>query len=124
MASTVLRPDPVIKALHGAFCRNVSRQELLQVAATRIQEVGAPYAGVYLYAIRGHDLELEASAGHPTEITSVPVGEVVKSDLVVMIRLHDEVLGEIAIESDVPDAFGEAEESAVREIADALAVLL
>lgn len=124
MAHTVLRPAPVIKALHGAFCRNVSRQELLQVAANRIQEVGAPYAGVYLYAVRGNNLELEASAGHPTEITSVPVREVVKSDLVVMIRLHEEVLGEIAIEGDVPDAFGEAEESAVREIADALAVLL
>jgi len=124
MARTVLRPDPIIKALHGAFCRDVSRQELLQVAATRIQEVGAPYAGVYMYAVRGGSLELEASAGHPRDITSVPVGQAVKSDLVVMIRLHEQILGEIAIDSDIPDAFGEAEESAVREVADALAVLL
>jgi len=52
------------------------------------------------------------------------VGEAAKSDLVVMIRLHEQILGEIAIDSDIPDAFGEAEESAVREVADALAVLL
>jgi putative methionine-R-sulfoxide reductase with GAF domain len=77
-----------------------------------------------MYAVRGNSLELEASAGHPTDITSVPVGQVVKSDLVVMIRLHEDILGEIAIESGLPDAFGETEESAVREVADALAVLL
>ena len=124
MSSTVLRPDPIIKALHGAFCRDVSRQELLQTAATGIRDAGAPYAGVYMYMVRGDSLELEAFAGHPTEVTSVPVGQAVKSDLVVMIRLHKEILGEIAIESDLPDAFGEAEEDAVRQVADALAVLL
>ena len=124
MAEAVLRPDSVIKALHGAFCRNASRKELLQVAATRIHEAGAPYVDVYLYAVRGDKLELEASAGRPTEVTSVPVRDVVKADLTVMVCLHEEVLGEIAIASDIPDAFGEAEESAVREIADALAVLL
>jgi putative methionine-R-sulfoxide reductase with GAF domain len=39
-------------------------------------------------------------------------------------RRHDEILGEIDIDSDVLDGFSLAEEAAVREVADALATLL
>lgn len=124
MAATVLRPDSIIKSLHGAFCREVSRPELLRLAATKIRNAGTPYTGVYIYLAQGNSLELEAYAGPPTEITSVPLGQPVRSDLVVMMRLHEKILGQIAIDSDTPDAFSEAEENAIREVADALAVLL
>lgn len=124
MPGTVLKADSVVKALHGSFCRDVTRQELLQTAATKIHESGHPYAGVYIYLVGGDALELAASAGPATDRTSIPTGTALKSDLVVLIRRHEAILGEIAIESDVPEAFSELEEDAVRRVADALASLL
>ena len=47
-----------------------------------------------------------------------------KSELVVLIRRGDHILGQIDIDSDVPAGFGEKEYAEVKEIADALAVLL
>jgi GAF domain-containing protein len=150
---TVLNPDPVVRALQGAFCRDASRQELLELAATKIRAAGSPYTGVYMYMLRGDTLVLEALDGRPTEHTEIPVGEGLcgkavaerrdlnipdvsqaegylacstetKSELVVLIRRHDEILGQIDIDSDTRDPFSEAEQQAVTEVADALAVLL
>jgi GAF domain-containing protein len=150
---TVLSPEPIIRALQGAFCRDVSRQELLELAARKIRAAGSPYTGVYMYMLHGDTLVLEAFDGRPTEHTEIPVGEGMcgkavaerqdinipdvseaegylacsietKSELVVLIRRHDEILGQIDIDSDVLDPFTEAEQQAVTEVADALAVLL
>jgi L-methionine (R)-S-oxide reductase len=150
---TVLNPEPVIRALQGAFCRDASRQELLELAAAKIRAAGSPYTGVYLYMLHGDMLVLEASDGRPTDHTEIPVGEGMcgravaerrdlnipdvsqaegylacsietKSELVVLIRRHDEILGQIDIDSDVRDPFTETEQQAVTEVADALAVLL
>jgi GAF domain-containing protein len=149
----VLRSEPIVKALHGAFCRDAPRQELLELAATKMRAAGAPYTGVYMYMLHGDMLELEAFDGRPTDHTSIPVGTGIcgqavaerrdlnipdvsgadgylacsietKSELVVLIRRHDEVLGQIDIDSDVPNGFDADEEAAVREVADALAALL
>lgn len=153
MAGAVLQPEPIVRALQAAFYHDVPRAELLQLAARRIREAGSPYTGVYLYMLHGAELRLEAFDGRPTEHTSIPVGTGIcgravaegrdlnvpdvaavpgylacsletRSELVVLIRRHDEILGQIDIDSDVPDGFDEAEETAVREVADALAVLL
>ncbi len=153
MAEAVLRADPIVKALHGAFCRDVPRAELLQLAATRIRAAGAPYTGVYMYMVHGDMLRLEAHDGRPTDLVEIPVGSGMcgkavaerrdlnvpdvscadgylacsvetKSELVVLIRRHDEILGEIDIDSDVPHGFDDAEVAAVREVADGLAALL
>ncbi len=124
MHGAVLRPDPIIKALFGAFCRGVSRRELVQAAASKIREAGALYACVSIYMLRGDKLELEAAAGRPVEMAPHAAGRAVKSGMTVMIRLHEHDLGTIAVESDVQDGFGEPEVQAVREVADALAVLL
>ncbi len=153
MPETVLNPEPVVRALQGAFCRDASRQELLELAATKIRAAGSPYTGVYMYMLRGDTLVLEALDGRPTEHTEIPVGEGLcgkavaerrdlnipdvsqaegylacstetKSELVVLIRRHDEILGQIDIDSDTRDPFSEAEQQAVTEVADALAVLL
>jgi putative methionine-R-sulfoxide reductase with GAF domain len=43
---------------------------------------------------------------------------------VVLIRRGATILGQIDIDSDVPDPFSPEEEAAVRQVADALAVLL
>jgi GAF domain-containing protein len=103
--------------------------------------------------LRGNELELEAFAGRETEHTRIPVGTGVcgtavaeqrdqnvadvsragnylacnlftKSELVVLIRRGDHILGQIDIDSDVPNGFGEREHADVKEVADALAVLL
>jgi len=47
-----------------------------------------------------------------------------RSELVVLIRRGPTILGQIDVDSDVPDPFTPGEEAAVRKVADALAVLL
>ncbi len=47
-----------------------------------------------------------------------------RSELVVLIRRGSVILGQIDVDSDEPDPFSEEERTAVRKVADALAVLL
>ncbi len=153
MAETVLDACAVVKALQGAYAHDTGRQELLQLAARKIREAGAPYSGVYIYMVRGDELILEAFDGRPTDLTSIAVGDGIcgkavaerrdlnvpdvtqaegylacsietKSELVVLIQRHDEILGQIDIDSDLVDGFSEAEHQAVKTVADALAVFL
>jgi len=149
----VLDATRVVAALRGAFAREAGREELLRVAAEKIQAAGAPYTSVYLYMLHGNELVLEAFAGRETEHTRIAVGHGVcgtavatgedqnvgdvravenyiacnlwtRSELVVLIRRGATVLGQIDIDSDVPDPFTADEEAEVRKVAEALAVLL
>jgi L-methionine (R)-S-oxide reductase len=148
-----LDADKVIASLRGAFAREVGRAELLEIAAERIRAAGAPYTSVYLYMLHGEELVLEAHTGRDTEHTRIAVGQGVcgtavatgqdqnvadvravpnyiacnawtRSELVVLIRRGTTILGQIDIDSDVPDPFTPEEEASVRRVADALAVLL
>ena len=47
-----------------------------------------------------------------------------RSELVVLIRRGDTILGQIDIDSDVPDPFTKDEEAQVKQVADALGILL
>jgi GAF domain-containing protein len=96
---------------------------------------------------------LEAHAGRDTEHTHIPVGRGVcgtavatgkdqnvpdvravenyiacntwtRSELVVLIRRGERILGQIDVDSDDADPFTVEEEAEVRRVADALAVLL
>jgi len=149
----VLQSERIVAALRGAFARDAGRQELLQLAADRIRAAGAPYTSVYMYMVAGDDLVLEAHSGRDTEHTQIPVGHGVcgtavalkadqnvpdvraidnyiacntwtRSELVVLIRRGDLILGQIDVDSDVPDPFTPEEEAEVKQVADALAVLL
>ena len=149
----VLDADRVIAALRGAFARDAGREELLRLTAERIRAAGAPYTSVYLYMLRDEELVLEAYAGRETEHTRIAVGRGVcgtavatgedqnvadvravsnyiacnawtRSELVVLIRRGATILGQIDVDSDVPDPFTPDEEAAVRRVADAVAVLL
>ena len=151
--ATVLDPERIIAALRGAFARDAGRQALLQLAAERMQAAGAPYTSVYLYMLHGDELVLEAFAGRDTEHTRIAVGHGVcgtavatgedqnigdvraitnyiacntftRSELVVLIRRGEKILGQIDVDSDVPDPFTPEEEAAVKQIADGLAILL
>jgi len=151
--TAVLEPQPILAGLRGLFAREAGRQALLEYAARRMQEAGPPYTSVYLYMLHGGDLVLEAFSGRETEHTRIPVGKGVcgtavatgtdqnvpdvrsignyiacntftRSELVVLIRRGATILGQIDVDSDVPDPFTEAEEAAVRAVADGLAALL
>ena len=143
----------VVRALRAAHLHDASRQALLQMACDRIRSWGSPYTSVYAYMLHDGELVLEAHAGRDTEHVRIPVGAGVcgtavaekadqnirdvtavgnylacnaftKSELVVLIRRGDHILGQIDIDSDVRDGFGEREHADVRTVADALAVLL
>jgi L-methionine (R)-S-oxide reductase len=153
MSSAASQATMVVRALRAAHLHDEGRQALLQMACERIQSWGPPYTSVYAYMLHGDELALEAHAGRDTEHTRIPVGRGVcgtavaekrdqnvadvgaignylacnlftKSELVVLIRRGDHILGQIDIDSDVPDGFGEHEHAEVKEVADALAVLL
>lgn len=153
MTATALDARGVVRALRAAHLRDTPRHQLLALACRRIQAWGPPFTSVYAYMLHGDTLVLEAYAGRATEHTSIPVGRGVcgtavasgedqnvpdvtavghylacnpftKSELVVLIRRGDAILGQLDIDSDVPAGFGDREHAAVKEVADGLAVLL
>src|SRR3954468_4040513 len=145
----ILESSRIVAALRGAFARDAGREELLQIAAEKIRAAGPPYTSVYLYMLHGNELVLEAFAGRETDHTRIPVGVGVcgtavatredqnvpdvraaenylacnawtRSELVVLIRRGELILGQIDIDSDVPDPFTGEEEAEVKAVADAL----
>ena len=146
-------PSGVVRALRAAHLHDASRVDLLRMACERIQGWGGPYTSVYAYMVHGDELVLEAHAGRDTDHVRIAVGAGVcgtavalrqdqnvpdvsaignylacniytKSELVVLIRRGDHILGQIDIDSDVPNGFGRSEHASVKAVADALAVLL
>lgn len=149
----VSQATKLVRALRAVHLHDEGRKALLQLACGRIRAWGAPYTSVYAYMLHGDELVLEAHSGRNTEHTHIPVGRGVcgtavaeqrdqnvadvsaignylacnvftKSELVVLIRRGSDILGQIDIDSDVPHAFGEREHADIKEVADALAVLL
>jgi len=149
----VLDGDRIVTRLRAGFNRGTPRGELLRLAADLIRDAGPPYTSVYMYMLHGGELKLEAFSGRPTEHTRIAPGQGVcgtavatgedqnvadvrvhpnylacniftRSELVVLIRRGADILGQIDIDSDVPGPFTGGEERAVRQVADALAVLL
>ena len=149
----VLDSDRVVTRLRAAFNHGSTGGRLLELATQLIHEAGAPYTSVYIYMLRDNELVLEAFTGRETDHTRIPVGQGVcgtavatgedqnvgdvrarenyiacnaftRSELVVLIRRGAGILGQIDVDSDQPDPFDASEEQAVRQVADALAVLL
>ena len=152
-ARTQSDPTAVVRALRAAHLHDAARVDLLRMACERIQAWGGPYTSVYAYMMQGEELVLEAYAGRDTDHVRIKVGVGVcgtavaekrdqnvpdvaaignylacniytKSELVVLIRRGDDILGQVDIDSDVPNGFGEQEHADVKAVADALAVLL
>ena len=126
----------------------------MHLACSKIQQSGAPYSHVYMYLLQADGtLTLEAYSGQPPTMDRIndPAGPRIdavihkrngyiplvaqdgthqphsgdaESALLVLIRRHDAIIGEIDVESDQPDAFDDAEQAAVVAVADALAALL
>ena len=149
----MLATSPIVRALRAAHLHDASRADILRLACDRLRGLGAPFTSVYAYMLHDSELVLEAFSGRETEHTRIPVGRGVcgtavvtgedqnvpdvaaignylacnletKSELVVLIRRGQTILGQLDIDSDVPAGFTEPHHRAVREVADALAVLL
>ena len=149
----MLATSPIVRALRAAHLHDASRADILQLACDRLRGLGAPFTSAYAYMLHDRELVLEAFSGRETEHTRIPVGRGVcgtavatgedqnvpdvaaignylacnretKSELVVLIRRGQTTLGQLDIDSDVPAGFTESHHRAVKEIADALAVLL
>jgi L-methionine (R)-S-oxide reductase len=149
----MLATSPIVRALRAAHLHDASRADILQLACDRLRGLGAPFTSVYAYMLHDSELVLEAFAGRETGHTRIPVGRGVcgtavvtgedqnvpdvaaignylacnletKSELVVLIRRGQTTLGQLDIDSDVPAGFSEPHHRAVKEVADALAVLL
>jgi L-methionine (R)-S-oxide reductase len=143
----------IVRALRAAHLHDAPRAQLLELACERLRALGPPFTSVYAYMLHGDALELEAFAGRRTEHSRIPVGRGVcgtaiatgedqnvpdvaaignylacnldtKSELVVLIRRGETILGQLDIDSDVPAGFGEREHAEVKQVADALAVLI
>jgi len=122
---------------------------ILHRAVQRTHEAGSPFDWVGIYLVAGDHLILHSFIGRSTELTRIPIGQRVsgravaedrdlnvpdveaftdylarcpetRSEVVVLIRFEDRVLGVIDIDSDSSAAFGEDDEHGLRAIADAL----
>jgi GAF domain-containing protein len=111
------------------------------------------WVGVYLLDVENNELWLHNYVGESTEHAKIPVGQGVcgaavesgenqnvpdvhaienyiactpdvQSELVVLIRAGDEILGQIDIDSNTPAAFTAHDEQAISTIADKLAEVL
>lgn len=127
--------------------------KVLHRAVERIHETGPPFDWVGIYLLSGDQLVLHSYIGRSTDLTRISVGDGVcgtavaedrdinvpdvgefdgylscsvetKSEIVVLIRDGDRILGEIDIDSDTPAAFGSEEEHALRTVADAIGEVL
>ena len=126
---------------------------ILHRAVQRIHEAGSPFDWVGIYLVAGGHLILHSSMGRSTELTRIPIGQGVcgravaedrdlnvpdveafagylacspetRSEVAVLIRDEDRILGVIDIDSDSSSAFGETDEHGLRAIADALGATL
>jgi L-methionine (R)-S-oxide reductase len=150
---TAVDPTAVVRTLRAAHLHDQPSARLLALACERIRGWGNPFTSVYAYLLEGDGLTLAAYAGRATEHTRIPVGTGVcgtavatgrdqnvpdvtradnyvacnaetRSELVVLIRRGAAILGQLDVDSDVPAGFSESHHAALRQVADALAVLL
>ena len=133
--------------------RDERADSVIQRVVQRMHETGQKYNWVGVYLLSGDQLVLHSYIGKPTEHTRIKVGQGVcgtavaegrdinvpdvealdnylacsvetKSEIVMLIRDGDRILGQIDIDSDTAAAFTEDDERELRTIADTLGELL
>src|SRR2546422_366378 len=109
--------SPIVRALRAAHLHDASRAELLQLACDRLR--GRGVCGTAVATGEDQNVPDVAAIGN-----YLACNLETKSELVVLIRRGQTTLGQLDIDSDVPAGFTESHHRAVKEIADALAVLL
>ena len=124
----------------------------LEQAAQRIREASSHHTSAYLYGLEGDTLVLRAFSGRPTKHSRITVGDGVcgravasgedqvviavagdpdyiscsletRSECVVLVRRDRRVVGQIDIDSDVPEAFTAESLRSLRVAAELIAPL-
>ncbi len=137
--------------VRAALARGADRPRALAEIAAVLRRLPR-YTGVYLYALRGDVLELEAHAGRDTPHVRIPVGAGLcglsartrrtvlvddvatdprylacnletRSEIVVPIERGDAYLAQIDVDSDHPAAFGAEDRAFLERVAELLAPL-
>lgn len=126
---------------------------ILQRAVQRIHASGAPFDWVGIYLLDGDHLVLHSYIGRATDLTRISVGQSVpgaavaqrrdinvpdifafhdylardsetRSELAVLIRQGDRILGLIDVDSATPGGFAERDQNQLRHISDILGELV
>ncbi len=143
--------ERALARIRAALGAPADRAAALAEAAASLRALPR-HTGVYLYALRGDVLVLEAHAGRDTEHVRIPVGTGIcglsartgetvvvddvgadprylacnletRSEIVVPIRRGDRVLAQIDVDSDDPAAFGPEDRAFLERVAPLLAPL-
>ena len=142
--------DELVNEIANLVEGDIDRDELLKSVVRKLKEARALYDWVGIYLLNGERLVLHNYIGKPTEHTNIPVGVGVcgtavaersnqvindvrvldnylacshetRAEIVVLIRRGDHIFGQIDIDSDKVNAFGQEDESLLQRIADLLA---
>ena len=129
---------------------NASRDDVLRQTVKILKREREGYNWVGIYLLEGDVLVLHNYIGKPTDHTHIPVGQGVcgvavaegtnqivsdvtklenylacsletRSEIVVLIRRGQEILGQIDIDSDLENAFGSDDESLLSTVAELIA---
>lgn len=129
---------------------NASRDDVLRQTVKILKRERERYNWVGIYLLEGDVLVLHNYIGKPTDHTHIPVGQGVcgvavaegtnqivgdvtklenylacnletRSEIVVLIRRGQEILGQIDIDSDLENAFGSDDESLLSTVAELIA---
>jgi GAF domain-containing protein len=143
----------VLNLLANAAAESTDPQHLGKVLVGALAQQLPHASWVGIYWLRGEELELGPYVGPPTEHTRIPVGRgvcgtaiaedrdqvvddvrtrenylacsaTVRSEIVVLIRSHGKVVGQVDMDSEHVGAFGPGDHAAVRALCDAFGTLL
>jgi len=142
--------DQIVANIEHKVNSDASVDEVLDFAVRTLKEEHEHYDWVGIYLLDGDTLVLHNYIGKPTEHIRIPVGVGVcgvavaeganqiiadvtkldnylacsvgtRSEIVVLIRRGSAILGQIDIDSDVENAFGQQDEALLARVADLLA---
>lgn len=142
---------PIVRELYEMA--EAPADKILHRAVERIHEAGSPFDWVGIYLLNRDQLVLHSYIGRATDLLRIRVGEGVcgkaieegrdmnvpdvdavdhylacspdtRSEIVVLIRAGERIIGEIDVDSDTPAAFAEHEEEQLRRIADVIGELI
>lgn len=148
-----MEDERLAKQLDDILASNGSRDQVLRDAVRLIKDMRPEYNWAGVYLLEGDTLVLHNYIGPPTEHTRIPVGRGVcgaavlegsnqivgdvtardnylacsletRSEIVVLIRRGDLILGQIDIDSDRENAFDDRDERLLTLVADRLATII
>jgi L-methionine (R)-S-oxide reductase len=141
--------DEIVDKVEHMVKSDAPLDDVLQFAVRTLKQERGSYDWAGIYLLEGDTLVLHNYIGKPTEHTRIPVGVGVcgvavaeganqivgdvtrvdnylacsvgtRSEIVVLIRRGSAILGQIDIDSDIENAFGQEDEALLARVADLL----